>query len=142
MKLISPSGTTIIGVRHVMSRVATITDDISQSLQRAGFDINYKVEEETRWGMEHPRIEPITGQRLFVDQNGTEFRENTVRLAYDSGEIVQSAQMLEALYARQPDQQHPVYTKGIWAQAVMYAGWLCGYWEWVSQMVEHETRES
>jgi hypothetical protein len=78
MALISPEGTRIIGTLEKLSGRAEIVPDSFRANPQGGFTFEYEDTTEVFW--DDQETEVWDGERVFLDEKGNEFTENTLRL--------------------------------------------------------------
>ena len=78
MALISPEGTRIIGTLERLSGRAEIVLDSIRANPQGGFTFEYEGTTEVFWDGQETEVRD--GERVFLDEEGNEFTENTLRL--------------------------------------------------------------
>ena len=78
MALISPEGTRIIGTLERLSGRAEIVPDSFRANPQGGFTFEYEGTTEVFWDGQETDVRD--GERVFLDEEGNEFTENTLRL--------------------------------------------------------------
>ena len=78
MALISPEGTRIIGTLERLSGRAEIALDSFRANPQGGFTFEYEGTTEVFWDGQETEV--WDGERVFLDEEGNEFTENTLRL--------------------------------------------------------------
>jgi hypothetical protein len=78
MALISPEGTRIIGTLERLSGRAEIVPDSFRANPQGGFTFEYEGTTEVFWDGQETEVQD--GERVFLDEEGNEFTENTLRL--------------------------------------------------------------
>ena len=78
MALISPEGTRIIGTLERLSGRAEIVPDSFRANPQGGFTFEYEGTTEVFWDGQETEVRD--GERVFLDEEGNEFTENTLRL--------------------------------------------------------------
>ena len=78
MVLISPEGTRIIGTLETLSGRAEIVPDSFRANPQGGFTFEYEGTTEVFWDGQETEVRD--DERVFLDEDGSEFTENTLRL--------------------------------------------------------------
>jgi len=78
MALLSPEGTRIIGTLEKLSGRAEIVLDSFRANPQGGFTFEYEGTTEVFWDGQETEV--WDGERVFLDEQGNEFTENTLRL--------------------------------------------------------------
>jgi len=78
MALISPEGTRIIGTLERLSGRAEIVPDSFRANPQGGFTFEYEGTTEVFWDGQETEV--WDGERVFLDEEGNEFTENTLHL--------------------------------------------------------------
>jgi hypothetical protein len=78
MVLISPEGTRIIGTLERLSGRAEIVQDSFRGTPQGGFTFEYEGTTEVFWDGQETEV--WDGERVFLDKEGNEFAEHTLRL--------------------------------------------------------------
>ena len=78
MALISPEATRIIGTLERLSGRAEIVPDSFRANPQGGFTFEYEGTTEVFWDDQETEVRD--GERVFLDEEGNEFTENTLRL--------------------------------------------------------------
>ena len=77
MALISPEGTRIIGTLERLSGRAEIVPDSFRANPQGDFTFEYEGTTEVFWDGQETEVRD--GERVFLDEEGNEFTENTLR---------------------------------------------------------------